>query len=262
METADLSLSSFKEIVFENRFRQYGAYMLRKTYSDRLLTAALVATGSILLLIAIPFVMRMFGSDPGPNEWVTPPTIIERNIEIVRPKDIDKPKKLATPPPAPKPPVQGVGRIASGDDHKPSQVVLINDSLTAGDPNSKNKKDTSDVIIVKTDPTPDPGEDPGKIFTVAEVNPECTCDIKKHLASHLNYPLMAKEAGIQGTVYVSFVVDQQGDVTDVKVLKDIGGGCGNAAVNAVKSLCKFTPGRMGGKPVKVMFNLPVRFTLQ
>ena len=73
---------------------------------------------------------------------------------------------------------------------------------------------------------------------------------------------MAKNAGISGKVYITFVVEKDGSITDVKVLRGIGGGCDEEAVRVVQSMPRWSPGKQRGKPVRVQYNLPVRFTLQ
>jgi protein TonB len=76
----------------------------------------------------------------------------------------------------------------------------------------------------------------------------------------IEYPEMAKKAGVEGKVYLLVYIDENGKVNDVKVLKGIGGGCDEAAVNGVKEV-KFIPGKQNGVPVKVKLSLPVTFKL-
>lgn len=83
----------------------------------------------------------------------------------------------------------------------------------------------------------------------------------KFLQDNIRYPAMARESGIQGTVYVTFVVERSGAVTDVKILRGIGGGCDEEAVRVVKNMPKWEPGKQRGKPVRVQFNMPIKFTL-
>jgi protein TonB len=73
---------------------------------------------------------------------------------------------------------------------------------------------------------------------------------------------MAKESGIQGRVFVTFVVERDGSVTDVRVLRGIGGGCDEEAIRVVQNMPKWSPGKQRGKSVRVQYNLPVKFTLQ
>jgi protein TonB len=83
----------------------------------------------------------------------------------------------------------------------------------------------------------------------------------KFLQDNIKYPQMARESGIQGTVYVTFVVERNGSVTDVKILRGIGGGCDEEAVRVVQNMPKWEPGKQRGKPVRVQFNMPIKFTL-
>jgi protein TonB len=86
--------------------------------------------------------------------------------------------------------------------------------------------------------------------------------IYEYLAQNLRYPTMAREAGIQGRVFVTFVVERDGSITDVNVLRGIGGGCDEEAIRVVESMPNWTPGKQRGVPVRVQFNLPIKFTLQ
>jgi TonB family protein len=83
----------------------------------------------------------------------------------------------------------------------------------------------------------------------------------KFLAENIKYPEVAKKSGLQGTVFVTFIVQADGAVTDVKVLRGIGGGCDEEAVRVVKMMPKWTPGQEKGKDVAVKFNLPIKFAL-
>jgi protein TonB len=103
------------------------------------------------------------------------------------------------------------------------------------------------------------------IFIVVESSPEFPGGMNmmmKYLRDNLKYPQIARETNIQGRVFVSFVVEIDGSITDVSVLRGIGGGCDEEAVRVVKNMPKWTPGKQRGMPVRVRFNLPVKFTLQ
>jgi protein TonB len=97
----------------------------------------------------------------------------------------------------------------------------------------------------------------------SDVRATCTQDgIMKHLVRHLQYPEMAREAGIEGRVFIRFVVEKTGEVRDVSVLRGVDPMLDRAAVQAVSSLPPFAPGRIDGRPVRVEFTLPVAFKLQ
>jgi periplasmic protein TonB len=102
------------------------------------------------------------------------------------------------------------------------------------------------------------------IFTVVEDQPSFPGGEEariRYLQENLRYPQMAREAGIQGTVFVTFVVERDGSVTDVRVIRGIGGGCDEEAVRVVRNMPRWTPGRQRGQPVRVQFNMPIRFVL-
>lgn len=104
-----------------------------------------------------------------------------------------------------------------------------------------------------------------EIFTVVESMPSFPggdAARMKFLQDNIKYPQMARESGIQGTVYVTFVVETDGSVTDVRVLRGIGGGCDEEAIRVIKEMPKWNPGMQRGKPVRVQFNMPIKFTLQ
>ncbi|MBR1550426.1 MAG: TonB family protein [Bacteroidales bacterium] len=104
-----------------------------------------------------------------------------------------------------------------------------------------------------------------QIFTVVEDEPSFPGGMEtlyKWIDSHLQYPEQAREEGIEGRVYVTFVVETDGTLSNARVLRDIGGGCGQAAIRMVYAMPKWEPGRQRGVPVRVQFNLPVKFKLE
>ncbi len=141
------------------------------------------------------------------------------------------------------------------------------------DAESKNEVDMSsfqrqeeatniEITPVKIDDEEE--EDEQIIFQVVENDPEFPGGLEalmKYLKQNIKYPQLARENNITGRVFVTFVVEKDGSVTGVRVLRDIGGGCGQEAVRVVKSMPKWTPGKQRGKAVRVQYNLPVNFSL-
>lgn len=273
MGTPDIYLGKFKEIVFENRNKQYGAYNLRRFYNDRLLLAFICTITAASLLIASPLIASLL-QDPEPpvaNAWV-PPVIKDPPEKIIftieKPKaDIEKPAAPDTPknpdqPKTPQAPQLGTSAPVATDSVAPS--LPENNQMAAGTPTGEPPKEPGIPEPPKAPavgPGTGEGHANGKVELVPEINPVPTCDIRKQIASTLNYPEIAKAEGVQGTVHVQFVVDENGNVTEPKVVKDIGYGCGDAALMAVKKLCRWKPGRMGDRAVKVLYTLPVKFKL-
>ena len=104
-----------------------------------------------------------------------------------------------------------------------------------------------------------------EIFQIVEEMPAYPGGDQKlmeYVAKNIKYPQIARETGIQGRVFVGFVVEPDGSVSNVKVLRGIGGGCDEEAVRVVKNMPKWKPGKQRGKAVRVSYMLPVNFKLQ
>lgn len=102
------------------------------------------------------------------------------------------------------------------------------------------------------------------VFVVVEENPEFEGGMPalyQYLSQNIHYPKEARENHIQGKVFVSFVIEKDGTVSNAKVLRKIGGGCDEEALRVVQAMPKWKPGRQQGKPVRVQFNLPINFQL-
>jgi len=102
------------------------------------------------------------------------------------------------------------------------------------------------------------------IFIIVESMPAFPGGMDKlmgYLHDNIKYPIRAKELGIQGKVFLSFVIEKDGSVTDVSLLRGIGGGCDEEAIRVVKNMPKWIPGKQRNIPVRVRFNLPVNFRL-
>jgi protein TonB len=126
---------------------------------------------------------------------------------------------------------------------------------------------TEDIEVEVKDEGPKVIETPvqAEIFTVVEEQPGYPGGEEARIAflqTNIKYPEEAKELGIQGKVFVTFVVEVDGSITDVRVLRGIGGGCDEEAIRVIKSMPKWVPGKQRGVPVRVQFNLPIKFTLQ
>jgi protein TonB len=164
-------------------------------------------------------------------------------------------QKVKPPPPAP---VQQVVRINIVEDD-----VEVDDNIDIDAEADQNTEVEEYVAPVKQEEEESAEE--AQIFMVVESMPEFPggeAALYKFLAENIKYPQMAKESGIQGRVFVTFVVERNGKVTDVRVLRGIGGGCDEEAIRVVQNMPSWTPGKQRGKSVRVQYNLPVKFTLQ
>lgn len=104
-----------------------------------------------------------------------------------------------------------------------------------------------------------------EIFKIVEEMPAFPggeAKLMEYVAKNVKYPQIARETGVQGRVYVNFVVEPDGSVSNVSVLRGIGGGCDEEAIRVVKNMPKWKPGKQRGKAVRVSYMLPVNFKLQ
>lgn len=163
-----------------------------------------------------------------------------------------------TPPPPPEEPevVATDLTIVENDAELTNEVGIIN----AEDNANKAQEEFTKVEVEQEEEVEEE-----EIILVVEEDAEFPGGLEalsKYLAENIKYPQLAKENNITGRVFVSFVVEKNGSVGNIKILRDIGGGCGAEAVRVVKAMPKWKPGKQRGKPVRSQFNLPVNFDLQ
>ena len=157
------------------------------------------------------------------------------------------------PPPPPKPPQQTTIIEIVEDD------VEIEDDIEI-DVEADQETEVEEYIPVEEEEEAEEAQ----IFTVVESMPGFPGGEAariKYLNENIKYPQMARESGIQGRVFVTFVVEKNGKVTDVRVLRGIGGGCDEEAVRVIKNMPNWNAGKQRGKPVRVQFNMPILFKL-
>ncbi len=164
------------------------------------------------------------------------------------------PVSFQQPPPPPPPPQQQqtVLEIVE-DDEEIEEELVMEDMEVDEDTEIEFIEEVEEEFVEE------------EIFTIVQDMPSFPggdAAMLSYLGKNIKYPTLAKESGIQGTVYVTFVVEKDGSVSNVKVLRGIGGGCDEEAIRVVKSMPRWTPGKQRGKPVKVQYNLPCRFVLQ
>lgn len=173
----------------------------------------------------------------------------EREQEIVELDDIIQTEQIIRPPAPPRP---------SAPMSVPNDIILEDDIFDLD----------TDVYIYEnftlTPPLPPPPadeqEDEAEIFVAVEDMPEMIGGMSS-VYQHLVYPEIARRAGIEGRVVVQFVIDESGSVHNPVVLRGIGGGADEAAVQALHKV-RFTPGRQRGRPVKVLYTITIHFQLE
>ena len=167
--------------------------------------------------------------------------------EVVQMEEILQTQQIEKPPPPPRPPVPV---------EVPNDEVLEDDELDLD-----MSLDLDEVIDLPPPPPPAEDEEPEpEIFVIVEQSPELIGGLEG-LQKKIRYPEIAKKAGVEGRVFLQFVVDEQGNVHDPVVTRGIGAGCDEEAIRAIMG-AKFKPGKQRGKAVKVKMSLPITFRLK
>lgn len=233
-------------------------------------------------ILSIGFALMAFNYTTYPTDEVyeiTNTLMDDKTLEIIPPRTPSEPKKL---PPPPTPKIEMVIEVEPED--QPTFVETKTEEIfdeptenteTIVDDYASPTKDVA-LAIVKPIIEKDPIDKGPVIFADRmPVYGECNLDddesvrrsctnksVMKTIYSHVKYPQIARENEIEGTVVLSFVVTKDGSIQNLEIVRDIGGGCGTAVINAMKKLGDFYPGKHNGRPVSVIYKLPVKFKLQ
>lgn len=282
-QDVDLSSREWCDLVFEGKNKDFGAYVLRTGSTARhnkamiytLLGALLLVIGTIATVKVQEFIAERQIADAAEQEEV----IVEMNNE--EPEEEPEQQKLEQPKPEvlPEEVLNTVKvtelRIVEDDKVKKEDEIKTQDELKETETafgQKDNDKGTEDrnvtrtlkeeVVVEKKTPVEEKKEEIFKSVEQMPTFPGGETALMKYLSSHINYPAMAQENGVQGRVVVQFVVTKTGKVGEVKVVRSVDKDLDREAVRVCKSLPNFVPGRQNGQPVNVWYTLPVTFKLQ
>ena len=268
----DLNSQRWLSLVFADKNKEYGAYVHREESSNRHLTAMIIISVIALSLIFLPRLVKSILPAQKDVGQVTSVELSDLDLNQEVPEE-NQIKEIEMPPPpelkttvAFTPPV-----IVEDEKIRDEEVMLTQQELTdtKADISVANVEgveggtvDIADLVDHKVIV-----EEPKKpeIFHHVEVMPSFPggeTALMKWLNDNISYPSIASEQGIQGRVSLRFVVAPDGSVGEVEVIKSLDPSCDREAVNKVKKMPKWIPGRQNGNPVSVYYNLPVTFKLQ
>jgi periplasmic protein TonB len=253
MKRNNEKVPEFDEIIFENRNKTYGAYDLRKRYKW---AASLSILGGIsfcaLLMIAISFTPEDGTASTGPK------SIVIVVSDHVIPEKVKQPEMK--PPPELTREIKNLKPEVTDDTSQISSFIPITEEIT----NTTKNGNVNDPVIFTDTPDPViPSEN--KPFIVVEEMPEYPggdLALLRYISQNINYPYEAQKNNIQGKVILKFVVNADGSVDRIEVIRSIDPALDTEAVRVVKTLPRFKPGKQGGVPVPVWFSLPVLFKLE
>lgn len=276
----DLSSQEWTDIIFEGKNKDFGAYELR-AHSDRrhnwaMLAVVVVIIAAFLISLGISALQR--AEDEGPLADAEQELVnVDTTPDETEPEPEEELERYEEPEPEVLPEevlnTVKVTELAIVDDDQVSKedeiktVEELQQTNTAFGATDFDKG-TDDVTVVrehKDEVVVEEKHEPEKVFTAVEQMPQFPGgekELYKYVGDHLRYPTMAAENGIQGRVTVQFVVQKDGSIGEVKVIRGKDPDLDKEAVRVVKSLPKFIPGKMNGQAVNVWFTLPITFKLQ
>ncbi len=278
MAKIDLISGSWVDLVFENRNQTYGAYVLRKGTGRRNVIAILSV---ILLAIAcqIGLTLKNIADEAAARraamDQVTELSALEQKKEAkVERKEVVKQEQVQRVVEKVKSSVKFTAPVIKKDDEvKPEDELKTQDELMSskaaiGTFDVKGNDESGEVLkakeVIATEPVK-PKEEENKVFDVVEQMPSYPGGngaLMQYLSSHIKYPVIAEENGIQGRVICTFVVERDGSITDVRIAKSVDPSLDKEAMRVVSSMPKWIPGKQNGSAVRVKYTLPVTFRLQ
>ena len=275
MDNAQIAKASLNDIVFEGRNKAYGAYVLRRLYQRHVTRTLVIATALFLLLIAFPLISQ-FLKDRLPKE---PKKNLQENVLMdAPPLDDTKPPPPPPPPEAPPPPppklttIKFTPPVVKKDEEVKKEEVPDQEELkdkTVATVTVKGNTDAPDLSELASGDGDKVVEEvvENKVYTYVEQMPTLpggggNAAIVAAIQKATKYPALALRNQVEGRIFVSFTVNAQGDVSDVKVVKGLGSGLDEETIRGVKTLPKFIPGKQNGRAVSVSFTVPITFKIQ
>ena len=279
----NLSSREWCDLVFEGKNKDFGAYVIRTESTKRHNLAVLWALIGAVAVAALTFGLmkanqyleeRRLAALQDQKTYIvdfTPETEEQQpEQQIIEPEEPEVLEDVLSS-------VKVTElQIVEDDKVRPEDEILTQEEIEEtnkafGQTNVDNGQDERDkfqtavIDVVVEKPVEKPKEAVAQVFHSVEQMPQFPggeAALMKYLQSHINYPPMAVENGVQGRVVVQFVVDKTGKVGEVVVVRTVDKDLDKEAVRVCKSLPKFTPGRQNGQAVAVWYTLPVTFKLQ
>ena len=279
MSQIDLIDNRWSDLMFENRNKEYGAYVLRRQTTARNIKSII----TVLILFALVMVYMVaknayddYQAKHQAQTQVTELTALQeqkKEAKVER-KEVVKQEKVEQVVEKVKSSIKFTAPVIKKDDEvRPedemkSQDEIMNSKVAVGFANVIGNDENGEVLKAKealvTEPVK-PKEEENKVFDVVEQMPSFPggmAALMAYLQKSIKYPPVAEENGIQGRVVCTFVVERDGSVTDVRVAKSVDPSLDKEAVRVVSAMPKWIPGKQNGQSVRVKYTLPVTFRLQ
>ncbi len=282
MAKIDLYDPKWVDMVFAGKNKEYGAYQLRKGTSGRNIKALLI------LIIAAALVGGFLAWKVIEQKQAEEQQAYMEAMELAKLQEQAKKEKKKPEPIKPKveqkkeiPVARETQKFTAPvikkdelvkEENQVKQMDQLDDKVAVGTENKEGVKDRTveavrnDIAVAAPPPPPAPKpEVSNKVFDVVEEMPSFpggTGALMSFLSSNIKYPVVAQENGVQGRVIVGFVVERDGSITDVRVMRSVDPSLDREAQRVVKAMPRWKPGKQNGSAVRVKYTVPVVFRLQ
>ena len=277
MSKIDLISNEWTDLVFEGRNQAYGAYKLRKGTAKRNVWALLIV-GLAAALLYLGLQLQKMAEANKKVENTQAVELTKLQTEKKKEAKVEKKEVIRQEP------EKGVEQVKSSvkftapvikkdeevkeEDEIKLDEVQKSDKAVGAFTVEGNDEVGGAVLKAKEDiaaPEPPKHVEETKVFTVVEqmpMFPGGDAALMSYLANNIHYPTVAAENGVQGRVVVGFVVERDGSITDVRILRGVDPSLDREAMRVVKSMPRWTPGKQNGSAVRVKYQVPVAFRLQ
>ena len=277
MAKIDLISRDWTEMVFEGRNKEYGAYRLRKNAGKRnlyslitIFIAALAIWGGISLVKFVESRTKSVAQTSVAELSALNQPKQKAEVKQQKKVKLEQPEKVVE---RVKSSVKFTAPVIKKDDEvKPEDELKTQDELMStktaiGALDVKGNDDANGEVlkIKEAVAQPEPKPEVEKVFDVVEQMPSFPggpSALMEWLSNNVKYPVVAQENGVQGRVVVSFVVERDGSITDVKVVRGVDPSLDREASRVVRAMPRWIPGKQNGSAVRVKYNVPVAFRLQ
>ncbi|MBL7824541.1 MAG: energy transducer TonB [Saprospiraceae bacterium] len=265
MKTFFNSSLPLDELVFENRNKGYGAYLLRKSYADHLLIGIV---GSSILVIGFFLLLSMNLTKNDEQNSILKyfPPIELQDFDVIIPVRPNNPIKSYSNAKSftHSDPIKVVSdeEIIEEKKELSNENVKLFDGVLFGSESSASGVIDGDAFSVENETRFSVDDEPLKYADEMPIFNGGLVEMYKYLSRNIKYPVIARENGIEGIVIVNFVIDPFGKVSNVRAIRTIGGGCDEEAVRVISAMPNWIPGRNHGKTVSVSYSLPIKFKIE
>ncbi len=271
MSKIDLTSPEWCNLIFQGKNKEYGAFKLRADSPKRHTWATIIVLGVAVLGFSVPTLIRL--ATPKDKEVMTEVTTLSKLAQPeVKQQKVNK-LEPETPPPALKSSIKFTAPVIKKDEEvtdddeikSQQQLTQTKTAISIADVKGNDEANGKDIADLKDAITTAPAEEEEKPYTMVEQMPQFPGgdqELLSYIAKNLRYPAIAQENGIQGKVFIRFVVTANGDVKNVTVVRSLDNSCDKEAIRVISSLPKWIPGKQNGRNVPVYYTVPITFRLQ